>query len=295
MMMNLRQKMAEYGYESNESYDYVVRCLQSAPGTQIRCLNIEGEAGRRKTAFATALAHALNPAHVLYHDFTQQEPPPPPAPAVKEEDEGGGKQEPPAGLFDRIMNDACAFSEGEKTILILDQLQAADFKEHIRIYDFLVQSEWRYRDSSFYANRQNLLLFLISEQALYHSLQKNSFKVWVKGASGRTTPFKPADFQLGPEAGQMMIVLHEIFQRLQVHPTFTEYKRIIHDIQHNVHTTEDLKTSIYGWTEGIERERLYSEELDRFFEKAMPIIEDYIGVEEALELTAAHLPKTDDA
>lgn len=294
MMMNLRQKMAEHGYESNESYDYVVRCLQSAPGSVIRCLNIEGEPGRRKTAFATALAHALNPVHVLYHDFTQEEPPPPPAPAVKEEDESGHKEEPPAGLFDRIMNDACAFSEAERTILILDQLQAADFKDHIRIYDFLIQNEWRYRDASFYANRNNLLVFLISEEALYHSLQKNSFKVWVKGASGRTAPFKPADFQLGPEAEQMMIVLHEIFQRLRVHPTFTEYKRIVHDIQHNVHTTEDLKTSIYGWTEGIERERLYSEELDRFFEKAMPIIEDYIGIEEALELTAAHLPKSDE-
>lgn len=295
MMTNLRQKMAEYGYESNESYDYVVRCLQSAPGQAIRCLNIEGDPGRRKTAFATALAHALNPVHVLYHDFTQEEPPPPPPPAVKEEDEGGHKQEPPATLFDRIMNDACAFSEAEKTVLILDQLQAADFKDHIRIYNFLIQNEWRYRDASFYANRNNLLVFLISEEALYHSLQKNSFKVWVKGASGRAAPFKPADFQLGPEAEQMMIVLHEIFERLRVHPTHTEYRRIIHDIGHNVHTAEDLKTSIYGWTEGIERERLYSEELDRFFEKAMPIIEDYIGVEESLELTAEHLPKSDQA
>ncbi|HEY3486559.1 MAG TPA: hypothetical protein VGL10_00700 [Gammaproteobacteria bacterium] len=295
MMMNLRQKMAEYGYESNENYDYVVRCLQSAPGPVIRCLNIEGEAGRRKTAFATALAHALNPAHVLYHDFTQEEPPPPPAPVIKSEDEeSGGKQEPPAGLFDRVMNDACAFSEAEKTILILDQLQAADFKDHIRIYDFLVQNEWRYRDTGFYANRQNLLLFLISEEALYHSLQKNSFKVWVRGASGRASAFKSADFQLGPEADQMMIVLHELFQRLRMHPTYTEYKRIIYDIQHNVHTAEDLKTSIYGWTEGIDRDRLYAEELQRFFEKAMTVIEDYIGIEEALELTAANLPQSHD-
>jgi hypothetical protein len=293
MMANLRQKMAEYGYESNESYDYLVRCLLSAPGPGIRCLNIEGGAGRRKTAFANALAYALAWEHVLYHDFTQKEPAPAaqtPAP-VSSDTEDDGKREPPVPQFDRTMIDACAFSEGAKTVLILDQLQAADFKEHIRIYNLLVQHEWRYGDAMFYANRQNLLLFLISEEPLYHSLQKNSFKIWVKGASGRAAPFQPADFQLGPEAEQLMIVLHEIFQRLQVHPTYTEYKKIIYDIRHNIHTAQDLQASIYGWTEGIEHDLLYSAELGRIFEKAMPIIQDYIGVEEAVELTAAHLPE----
>lgn len=288
-MSTLQQKMAEHGFESNERYDYIVRCLQNVPGPALRCLNVEGEPGRRKTAFANALANSLDAVHILYHDFTQQDEPPALKPVqLNSEDEG--KEEPPAGLFDRTMNDACAFSEADKTILILDQLQAADFKDHIRIYRFLIEHEWRYRDAAFYANRKNLLVFLISEEPLYHSLQKQSFKVWVKAGSRRDAPFKPADFQLGGDAEPLMTCLHEIFQHLNVFPTYSEYKMIVHDIQHHIHSADDLKNSIYGWTEGIDRHLLYSGELNEIFQRVMPLIAAFLGIEESLELTSADIP-----
>lgn len=283
-MASLRENMAEYGFESNESFDYVVRCLQTFPGPNMRCLNIEGDSGRRKTAFANALAHAMDVAHVLYYDFTQSEEPTAPA-VVKVDDENGGKEEPPVGLFDRTLSDVCAFSEAEKTILILDQLQAADFKEHIRIYRFLTECEWRYGDAVFYANRKNLYVFLISEEPLYHSLQKNSFKVWISGASVQVAPYRPADFKLGPDAESLLTALHNLFQELQIYPTFSEYKKIIYDIQHNVRFADDLKTSIYGWTEAINREQLIGEEFDLAVKKIMPVVETFIGFDENVELT----------
>lgn len=289
-MTSLRQKMAEHGFESNESYDYIVRCLHNAPGPSIRCLNVEGEAGRRKTAFANALANSLDAAHVLYYDFTQaEEPPPPKVMKVSDEDEGG-KEEPPAGLFDRTMNDACAFSEADKTVLILDQLQAADFKDHIRIYRFLIDHEWLYRDATFFANRNNLLVFLISEEPLYHSLQKHSFKAWIGAGSHRDAPFKPVDFQLDTSAEPLMAGLHAVFHQLNVYPTWSEYRKIIHDIRHHVHTVDELRNSIYGWTEGIDRELLFSPQLSDMLRETMALIEEFIGVGEKLELTAVDIP-----
>lgn len=288
-MTSLREKMAEHGYESNESYDYIVRCLHSAPGPTIRCLNIEGDSGRRKTAFANALGHALNVEHVIYHDFTQQEELQ--APTVVQVSEGNeGKEEPPVGLFDRIMSDVCAFSEAEKTILILDQLHVADFKDHIRIYQFLTEYEWRYGDAVFYANRKNLMVFLISEAALYHSLQKNSFKIWIANASNQAAPYRPSDFKLGVEAESLISALHNLFQQLQIYPTFSEYKKIIHDIQHNVRFADDLKISIYGWTEAIDRKQFISEDFDRAISQLMPEVEAFIGIEESVELSEIPSP-----
>lgn len=289
-MTSLRRKMAEHGFESNESFDYTVRCLQNAPGPAIRCLNVEGDRGRRKTAFANALAHAMEPEHVVYHDFTQTEEPAPPVVIGKgEEDEG--KDEPPIGLFDRVMSDVCALSEAEKTILILDQLHAADFKEHIRIYRFLTRHEWRYSDAVFSANRRNLLVFLVSEEPLYHSLQKNSFRVWISDASWPAAPYKPADFQLSEDARPLLRALHNLFERLGAFPTYSEYKKIIHDIQHNVRTADELKTTIYGWTELIDRGRLDDADTHADFQAVMPEIEAYIGIDEKLELTARDVPR----
>lgn len=293
LMTSLREKMAAHGFESNESYDYIVRCLQNAPGPAIRCLNVEGDGGRRKTAFANALAHALEAEHVLYHDFTQDEPPPQ-TPVVQLAEDDDHKQEPSVGLFDRTMNDVCALSEAEKTILILDQLHAADFKDHIRIYRFLTEKEWRYGDAVFYANRKNLLVFLISEEPLYHSLQKNSFKVWITGPAGNRIPYRPVDFKLGTEAEPVLNALYQLFENLGLFPTFSEYKRIIFDIQNNVRCADDLKASIYGWTEAMDKERLLSPQTHDAILAIMPDIEAFIGIEEDLELTEKHVPGNDE-
>lgn len=292
-MTSLREKMALYGFESNENYDYTVRCLLNASGPGIRCLNVEGDGGRRKTAFANALAHALEVDHVLYHDFTQEEPVAQPR-VIKVSDDGEGKEEPPIDQLDRIMSDVCAFSEAEKTILILDQLHAADFKEHIRIYRFLTEQEWRYGDAAFYANRKNLLVFLISEENLYHSLQKNSFKVWIAGPAGNRIPYRPSDFKLGTEAEPVLDALYDLFEKLGMFPTFSEYRKIIEDIQKNVRCADDLKASIYGWTEAMNREKLMSEEMHEAVQAIMPQVEAFIGIDENLELTDKHVPQNND-
>lgn len=277
-MANLRERMAEHGFESNIDYAYHVRCLLSQPVDQVPALSVEGDSGRRKTAFATALAAALEYPQQVYHDFTQVSDPPPrvvPPPSKDEE----GREEPPIPAFERVMSDACAFSEGEKTVLILDQLQAADFRDHIRLYHFLVESEWHARDATFVANPQNLIVLLISEEPLYHSLQKASFSAWVPRASVGESDYTPADFGLGPEAGDLMAALGDLFRQLGVQPTPSEFRKLLHDIRHNVRTAEELGHSIYGWTEGVDRTLLLSERIQRRIATIMPLIEDYVGVE----------------
>ncbi|MDX1610370.1 MAG: hypothetical protein R3225_09645 [Halofilum sp. (in: g-proteobacteria)] len=285
-MGSLRERMADRGFESNIDYGYHLRCLLSQPDDRIPALNVEGDSGRRKTAFATALAAALEYPRQVYHDFTQAKDPPPkviPPPSRDEE----GREEPPIPAFERVMSDACAFSEGEKTVLILDQLQAADFRDHIRLYEFLTEHEWHFRDATFTANARNLVVLLISEEPLYHSLQKASFSAWVPRASVGEADYVPADFGLGPEAAELMAALGALFRQLGVQPTPSEFQKLLHDIQHNVRTADELSHSIYGWTEGIDRTLLLSDRIQRQVRELMPLIEDYVGVEH-VELTAAH-------
>ena len=277
-MATLRERMAEYGFESNIDYSYHLRCVLSQPDEQVPALNVEGDSGRRKTAFASALASALAYPQRVYHDFTQQNHPPPKVvpPPSKDED---GREEPPIPAFERAMSDACAYSEGEKTVLILDQLQAADFREHIRLYEFLTTSEWHFRDAVFTANPHNLLVLLISEDALYHSLQKASFSAWVPRASVGEADYEPADFGLGPDAAELMAHLGTLFRELGVQPTPSEFRKILFDIQHNVRTPEQLTYSIYGWTEGVDRSLLLADPIQQRIQDLMPVIEEFVGIE----------------
>lgn len=290
-MHALREKMAEHGFESNIDYAYHVRCALTQPDRQIPALNVEGDSGRRKTAFAMALADALEYPERVYHDFTEVNSPPPKVvpPASKDED---GREEPPIPAFERAMIDACAYSEGEKTVLVLDQLQAADFREHLRLYRFLVEREWHYRDAAFTANPQNLFVLLISEEALYHSLQKVSFSAWVPRAAVGDHDYTPEDFALGPEAAPMMEALGQLFRELGVQPTPSEFRRLLHDIQHNVRTADELTHSIYGWTEGIDRALIVSDRIQRRINELMPLIEEFVGVEH-VEITAADASVSD--
>jgi len=284
-MQALREKMAEHGFESNIDYAYHLRCALSQPNRQIPTLNVEGDSGRRKTAFAMALAHALEYPQRIYHDFTEVNTPPPkviPPPSKDEE----GREEPPIPAFERAMIDACAHSEGDKTVLVLDQLQAADFREHLRLYRFIVDCEWEYREGVFTANPSNLVVLLISEEAIYHSLQKVSFSAWVPRASVGEADYRPEDFGLEPDAGPMMDALAALFRELGVQPTPSEFRKIIHDIEHHVRTADELTHSIYGWTEGVDRTLLVSDRIQGRIAEIMPLIEDYVGVEH-VELTGA--------
>ncbi|HYN76184.1 MAG TPA: hypothetical protein VES73_00125, partial [Lamprocystis sp. (in: g-proteobacteria)] len=170
-MPSLREKMAQHGFESNDDYEFQVRCLLEGPTRTLRTLNIDGDGERRKSAFATALARALEFPHCLYLDFTENHPVQPDVILPPTQDELG-REEPPIEPLDQTVSEACAQSEGEPTVLILDQLQAADFREHIRIHRLIADCFWDVRGGRYYANPRHLLLFLISESPLYHSLQK---------------------------------------------------------------------------------------------------------------------------
>ena len=119
-MASLRETMARNGFESNDDYEFQVRCLLHGPADGIRTLSIEGDGGRRKTAFATALAHSLERDHVLYHDFADASPAVPEVTLPASEDEYGRKEAPIEPLDD-IVSHACALSEAESVVLILDQ------------------------------------------------------------------------------------------------------------------------------------------------------------------------------
>src|SRR6476659_6374013 len=102
--MGLRSKLAEHGFESNNDYDHALRCLfEQKPGPNgdhLRVLQVDGTAGRRKTAFAQALGPALEYTHSLYHDFSVPEPPAVPVP-IQLEDGSFGPSEAPLSTFER--------------------------------------------------------------------------------------------------------------------------------------------------------------------------------------------------
>ncbi|EDY86887.1 hypothetical protein GP5015_115 [gamma proteobacterium HTCC5015] len=284
-MSTLKQRMAENGFESNESYDFVLKALRHPHERVIPCLNVEGDGGRRKTAFANALAHAIDDIeHHFYHDFSQPEPTPAPV-YVKLDDEDEGKEEPPVPALDRALCDACAYSEGEPTILILDQLHEADFKDQIRLYQFLSSHEWPFRDTFFSANYKNLMVFIVSEEPVYHSLQKQSFRVWVDAVSDRAMEWTAEDFGLDEDIQPVMDALAPLFEKLEVTPTYSEYQKILRDIPRVVHTAEDLANTVFGWTEGVSRPRLRAPDIQYVVqEEVMPAIEQYIGVEDIGEI-----------
>ncbi|MBT5229541.1 MAG: hypothetical protein HOM11_04610 [Methylococcales bacterium] len=282
-MTPLQQKMAEFGFESNDHYDYHVRCLLKSDNNSIRCMNVEGDSDRRMTAFANALAYALNYPHILYYDFTETEPPPP-VQAESPDRAKGQDDDSVISPLERTVSEACAFSEGENTILIIDQLQAADFKDHIRLYQFMKTAQWKMGDAAFVASRKNLLVFLISEKPLYHSLQKISFKVWVNKASKRAVDYQPQDFGLGDEAIDIMANLAIVFNALKLTPTQSEYQKILTDLQRHIRHIEALQHAIYGWTEGIDRKLLYTETLHPLLQNVINSVEQLVGLDE-VELT----------
>lgn len=285
-MSNLRQRMAENGFESNENYDYILKCLQNQPFTSIPCLNIQGDCGRKKTAFANALALSTDTQQTLYHDFSQEDPAKNFMPKTTVTNDEEGKEEPPIQAFDRVLSDACAFSEAESTILILDQLHAADFKDHIRIYQFLITQEWRYKDANFYANQKNLTVYLISEAPIYHSLQKQSFRVWVDIKSRLSLDFKAEDFGLENQADALIDAFSDLFKQLQCSPTFSEYAKILHDAEHNILSIDDLKRSLFGWVENLDQQALAHNEHQSALHQTLDAIQNYIGIEDEFEITS---------
>lgn len=279
IMTTLRESMAEHGFESNDDYDFQVRCLLKGMPKRIRALNIQGDGERRKTAFATALAHALDTPHILYHDFSDNEPPTPEVilpPGVDEY----GRQASPIEPLDDVVSQACALSEADSTVLILDQLQAADFREHIRVHRLIRDRHWLVRDAPYYANARNLLLFLISEAPLYHSLQRESFRVWVGRHSERRVALSPAELGLDPDAVPLLDALNDLFQAIDAAPTRSEVSRLLGDLTSRVQTEDHLRDALFGRCDGIERERLKAPDLVPVLGRVIERMRDYVGFDE---------------
>ncbi|MBN2885666.1 MAG: hypothetical protein JXM75_03030 [Chromatiaceae bacterium] len=260
-MSTLRERLAEEGFESNEDYDFTVRCLFNTETRGVRALNIVGEGERRKTAFATALARALRIPHILYHDFSDQHPPLPDVILPPSRDELG-REDPPIEPLDRIVSEACAQSEGETTVLILDQLHCADFREHIRIHRLISSCRWEVRDGHYYANPYHLLVFLISEDPLYHALHKESFRVWISRRSHKQIVYRPQDFGLDEDARPLFEALGTLFRALNTAPTPSEFGHLLNDLRLQTRTTEDLRLALFGRTEGLERDSLAEPNLE---------------------------------
>ncbi len=277
-MPSLRESMAENGFESNDSYDFQVRCLLDSPKDGLRTLAIEGDCERRKTAFANALAHALPFEHVLYHDFSDAAPMPEVVlPPTQDE---LGREEPPIDPLDDIASHACALSEGDGTILILDQLHVADFRDHIRIHRLIRDRRWRVRDAPYYANPKHLVLFLISEEPLYHALARDSFRVWISRASERYIVFRPADFDLGADAFPLFAAIETLFRALQAAPTRGELGLILHDLQRHVHTVEDLRHCLFGRCEGVDRQTLHDPDHADALGEVIRCLHDWLDTEQ---------------
>jgi hypothetical protein len=273
--MSLRQDLSRHGFESNDDYEFALRSLFSAELPHLRTLHVDGAGGRRKTAFANALARAQEYPHILYHDFSQEAAVAAPQPVVMED---GSLSAPEAAPdpFDRAVLEACAFSEAERTILILDQLQAADFADHIRLYQFAASREWRSPAGSVRANPRNLLLVLISEQPLYHSLAKVSYRVWTD-AQRAYLDYRPEDYGLGPDAKELFAALAAVFEAAQASPTPSEFQRLLQDLLHNVRSEDQLRQSLFGWTEGLERARLWSPDVTPLLMRAVDALAHYLG------------------
>ena len=276
--MNLRRRLASHGFESNDDYEFALRLLFEAQPVGVRCLNIVGDSGRRKTAFAHALASALDYPHVLYQDFSRTDVP---TTSLTVDAETGATQtmEAAASAFDRVMTEACAYSEGARVILILDQIQACDFQDQIHLYQFAQSREWLGIVGTVVANPATLLLVLISEAPLYHSLQKISFKVWADAAGG-VLDFDPKDYGLGPEARALFVVLADLFRLIGQSPTPTEFGRILNDLLVRVGSIEQLRTSLYGWIENLDRHHLYAAAVKPALQQVLNELDLLVGVEQ---------------
>ena len=277
--MNLRQRMAEFGFESNDDYDFRLRALFESRAGAVRCLHVDGDSGRRKTAFAQALARALDYPHVAYHDFTALEPPPAPIVLSEESKENPEPIEAPLTGFERTLTEACAYSEGGRTIAIVDQLQAADFRDQARLYHFVRTGEWEVGQVHVRANAKHLLVVLASEEPLYHSLAKVSYRIWID-ATGGAFDARPEDYGLGQDARELFDRLGTLFAALGTVPTPSELRHIVDDLVRFVRTEEQLRQTLYGWIERIDRVALYATATIPALRAVVDTINAYVGLEE---------------
>jgi len=281
-MYTLKQRMEHHGFISHKDYEYALSCLNNPAIDHIKTLNIEGEAGRRKTAFANALGHALEYQHILYFEFGLENK----APIVIQFDEDNQSVDTdPMQEFEKIIIETCALSEAETTVLILDQLHLATFKDHMSLYSFITSKTWNSGNNKYIANPANLIIMMISETDIYHALQQCSFKVWVDSLHQPGKAPTPLELELDNSADEWIQAVSDIFTLLNISPTLNAYQKISYDIEQHVRSADQLRISLYGWVEGISYPRLFTDEMDKLFLIAQTAIENYIGIEDSIELS----------
>ncbi|MDH5423380.1 MAG: hypothetical protein OEY29_00130 [Gammaproteobacteria bacterium] len=281
-MYSLKQRMEQYGFISHKDYEYALRCMNNSAAMHIKTLNIEGEPGRRKTAFANALAHALDYQHIHYFEFGLEKKSPV---LIQIDNTEKTVDVDPMEDFEKIIIETCALSEAEKTILILDQLHLASFKDHMHLSSFITSKTWNHGGNQYIANPANLIIMMISETEIYHALQQCSFKIWVDSLYQPGKAPEHHELKLEPSAQQWIDTIAQIFTALSLCPTLNTYQKIAFDIEHHVRSADQLRISLYGWVEGISYPALFSDEMNELFASAQTAIENYIGIEEPIEMS----------
>lgn len=278
--MNLRRKLAEAGFESNDDYEFQVQSLFAVELAHLRCLNVAGDSGRRKTAFANALAQALAYPRVVYHDFSVPEPVAPTVIVTRLDDDDSGQMvEPNLSALEKAVLEACAFSEAERTVLILDQLQAADFRDQVRLFEFIKKQLWVSLSGSARAHPRNFLLVLISNEPLYHSLARVSYRIWADAGSGAFA-YRPEDFRLGQDARELFAAFGQLFEVLGNTPTVSEFEKILKDALAHVRTEEHLRHCVFGWMEYVDRDRLFAAACAPALANTVRALNSLIGIDE---------------
>jgi len=284
MNISLKDKLAQGGFEANVSYDHVVKCFLNTPNEYVRCLDVDGDCGRHKTAFAYALAQALGNKHVLYFEFGLDSPVLPSLVRVVDGEEVIA--EPPVAELDKMLNEICALSEAESTVLILDQLQQADFKQHIRLQAFMKSAVWQYGEISCYANKDNLQLYLVSDGGLSSMLQQVSFRVWLPQQDQAITNIRSMDVGLPKSCDIWLAQLIDLMNVLEVTPSLTEYQYLAYEIEAFVRTDHQLKASIMGRVKGVDYLRLNSQIFTEAIAVFMRSYENSLYVQETIEIKA---------
>jgi len=281
-MFPLKPLLSQHGFTSEENYDHAVRCFLTNPIESIRCLHIDGDCGRRRTAFANSLAYVLGAEQVLYYEFGKDKP----IPQIIRIQEGEEViEEPPVDAFDRVLTEACAQSEAEETILVLDQLHKTQFLNHIRLYEFLKTGIWSYTDVQYQANIQNLKVFIISDEELYHSLQALSFRLWVDGAHEISLSVSATDLGIDVSSCSWFAPLQQLFDYMKLSPTVEEYKRLVFDIEQQIRSDHQLKVSLFGWVEGVSWNQLQDDETKPYLEAVLREVQLGLEVHEEIEIS----------
>ena len=168
--------------------------------------------------------------------------------------------------------------EGERVVLIVDQLQLADFHDQTRLFQFIQTRLWSTSAGSVKANAKQLLLVLISESVLYHPLAHCSYRIWADASGGRFD-YRPDEFGLGLDARELFTAFAALFDALGSVPTSSEFRKLLIDALANARTAEHLRHCIFGWMEQIDRAQLFSPTLTPLVHEAVMAVNRYHGMD----------------